>query len=258
MNPHSLEMMKSYYVYRALSGLDEGFSDYLKNADAFVSGTVQANKIQQDENGVATLGGAIIKGMKEKAKLITAELLKTAAPLSIVENEIIPAINHVGDAYDAQTLFLPSLLASAEAAKSAFEKIKEAMIKSDTGADLGEKIVLATVEGDIHDIGKNIVKLILENYGYNVIDLGKDVAPERILEAALKEKASFVGLSALMTTTVPAMAKTVALIKQKAPSVKVIVGGAVMTEESARKISADGYAKDAISAVKLLQELSQK
>lgn len=258
MNPHSSEMMKSYYVYRALSGLDEGFSDYLKNADAFVSGTVQANKIHQDENGVATLGGAIIKGMKEKAKLITAELLKTAAPLSIVENEIIPAINHVGDAYEKQTIFLPSLLASAEAAKSAFEKIKEAMVKSDTGEDLGEKIVLATVEGDIHDIGKNIVKLILENYGYNVIDLGKDVAPERILEAALEEKASFVGLSALMTTTVPAMEKTIALIKQKAPDVKIIVGGAVMTEESARKISADGYAKDAISAVKLLQELSQK
>ena len=132
------------------------------------------------------------------------------------------------------------------------------MSKSDTGEGLGEKIVLATVEGDIHDIGKNIVKLILENYGYRVFDLGKDVAPAKVLEAAQKYGARFVGLSALMTTTVPAMEKTIALIKEKAPGVSVIVGGAVMTEDSAIKIGADGYAKDAISAVKLLKELAEK
>ena len=260
MNPHSTEMMKSYYTYRALSGLDRDFSDYIKKADGFVStATAKVTDKPLFEAGDNTpLKTAIIKGLKERARAITAELLNEREPLSIVENEIIPAINAVGDGYEKQTLYLPSLLASAEAAKLAFEIIKEAMSKSDTGEGLGEKIVLATVEGDIHDIGKNIVKLILENYGYRVFDLGKDVAPAKVLEAAQKYGARFVGLSALMTTTVPAMEKTIALIKEKAPDVSVIVGGAVMTEDSAIKIGADGYAKDAISAVKLLKELAEK
>ena len=260
MNPHSTEMMKSYYTYRALSGLDRDFSDYIKKADGFVStATAKVTDKPLFEAGDNTpLKTAIIKGLKERARAITAELLNEREPLSIVENEIIPAINAVGDGYEKQTLYLPSLLASAEAAKLAFEIIKEAMSKSDTGEGLGEKIVLATVEGDIHDIGKNIVKLILENYGYRVFDLGKDVAPAKVLEAAQKYGARFVGLSALMTTTVPAMEKTIALIKEKAPDVSVIVGGAVMTEDSAIKIGADGYAKDAISAVKLLKDLAEK
>lgn len=260
MNPHSTEMMKSYYTYRALSGLDRDFSDYIKKADGFVSTATAkvTDKPLFEEGDNTPLKTAIIKGLKERARAITAELLNEREPLSIVEKEIIPAINAVGDGYEKQTLYLPSLLASAEAAKFAFEIIKEAMSKSDTGEGLGEKIVLATVEGDIHDIGKNIVKLILENYGYRVFDLGKDVAPAKVLEAAQKYGARFVGLSALMTTTVPAMEKTIALIKEKAPDVSVIVGGAVMTEDSAMKIGADGYAKDAISAVKLLKELAEK
>ena len=260
MNPHSTEMMKSYYTYRALSGFDRDFSDYIKKADGFVSTATAkvTDKPLLEEGGNTPLKTAIIKGLKERARAITAELLNEREPLSIVENEIIPAINAVGDGYEKQTLYLPSLLASAEAAKLAFEIIKDAMSKSDTGEGLGEKIVLATVEGDIHDIGKNIVKLILENYGYRVFDLGKDVAPAKVLEAAQKYGARFVGLSALMTTTVPAMEKTIALIKEKAPDVSVIVGGAVMTEDSAMKIGADGYAKDAISAVKLLKELAEK
>ena len=256
MNPHSSEMMKSYYAYRALSGLDSDFSGYLSFAENFVSRSV-ASKAESGKSEALGLREAIIKGMKERAKTAASERLKMELPLSLVENEIIPAINSVGEAYENKTLYLPSLLASAEAAKCAFEKIKEAMLKSDTGADIGEKIVLATVEGDIHDIGKNIVKLILENYGYKVIDLGKDVPPSMILKAALEYEARFVGLSALMTTTVPAMEATIALLKEKAPNVKVIVGGAVMTEESALKIGADGYAKDAISAVKLLEKLSE-
>ncbi len=258
MNPHSSEMMKSYYTYRALSGLDSDFSDYLKRADAFLSSApVSSDKFYGSESAASSLGDAITKGMKERAKNLTEELLKNTEALAIVENEIIPAINAVGDGYENKTIFLPSLLASAEAAKCAFEKIKEAMAKSNTGADVGEKIVIATVEGDIHDIGKNIVKLILENYGYRVIDLGKDVSPEKVLDAVEAHGARFVGLSALMTTTVPAMEKTIAMIKEKREDVKVIVGGAVMTEESAAKIGADGYAKDAISAVKLLEKLTK-
>ena len=258
MNPHSLEMMKSYYAFLALTGLDDNFAEYMKRADSFALASAGGGvKIQKDEGEATSLKSAIIKGMKERAKGLCSELLKTNAPLSIVEDEIIPAINLVGEEYEKKTLFLPSLLASAEAAKCAFEKIKEAMPKSDTGVGDSEKIVLATVEGDIHDIGKNIVKLILENYGYIVYDLGKDVPPLKILEAVNQFGARFVGLSALMTTTVPAMEKTIALIKEKTDGVKVIVGGAVMTEESALKIGADGYAKDAISAVKLLKDLSQ-
>ncbi len=258
MNPHSSEMMKGYYAYRALSGLDRDFSDYIKQADSFAVSVAAAPKPQRDVSCTSKLGEAIIKGMKERAKACAEELLKTQEPLSVVENEIIPAINAVGDGYEKKTVYLPSLLASAEAAKYAFEKIKEAMSKSDTGADIGEKIVIATVKGDIHDIGKNIVKLILENYGYKVIDLGKDVSPGAVLDAVVSSGARIVGLSALMTTTVPAMEETIALIKEKAPFVKVIVGGAVMTEESALKIGADGYAKDAISAVKLLEKLIEK
>ncbi len=258
MNPHSPEMMKSYYAFKALSGLDKDFSEYIKNADSFaVSGLVETAKPGREEGDSSSLKSAIIKGMKERARSLTTELLKSEAPLSIVENEIIPAINFVGDEYEKQALYLPSLLASAEAAKFAFEKIKDAMSKSDTGGDLGEKIVLATVEGDIHDIGKNIVKLILENYGYKVIDLGKDVSAEKVLDAVKEHGARIVGLSALMTTTVPAMERTIALIKEKTPNVKVIVGGAVMTQDSAIKIGADAYAKDAISAVKLLEKLAK-
>ena len=252
MNPHSSEMMKSYYAYRALSGLDAGFSDYLSVHDSFSALASVSRKSEDLKNEAVTLRDSIIKGIKERAAKAASELLNSCEPLSIVENEIIPAINEVGDAYENKTLYLPSLLASAEAAKFAFEKIKEAIAKSDTGADLGEKIVLATVEGDIHDIGKNIVKLILENYGYKIIDLGKDVAPEKVLSALIQSGARFVGLSALMTTTVPAMEKTIKLLKNNVPSVKIIVGGAVMTEESAAKIGADAYAKDAISAVKIL------
>ncbi|MBQ7332750.1 MAG: homocysteine S-methyltransferase family protein [Clostridia bacterium] len=258
MNPHSSEMMKSYYAHRALSGLDRDFSDYIKRADSFAAALPAAPKPQTEERFSSKLGEAIIKGMKEKAKACAEELLKTKEPLFVVENEIIPAINAVGDGYEKKTVYLPSLLASAEAAKYAFEKVKEAMLKNNTGADIGEKIVIATVKGDIHDIGKNIVKLILENYSYKVIDLGKDVPPAAVLDAVVSSGARIVGLSALMTTTVPAMEETIALLKEKVPFVKVMVGGAVMTEEIALKIGADAYAKDAISAVKLVEKFIEK
>ena len=180
--------------------------------------------------------------------MITKELLKTVEPLRIVQEDIIPALDIVGKGFEEKKFYLPQLLMSAESAKSAFEEIKNAM----TGKSSADKstVVIATVKGDIHDIGKNIVKLLLENYGFNVIDLGRDVAPEDIVETTVKTHAPIVGLSALMTTTVPAMEETIKLLREKAPWCKVMVGGAVLNQEYADAIGADNYSKDAMSAVR--------
>ena len=166
--------------------------------------------------GETPLADAIIKGFKERAATLTAEKLKTAAPLEIVNGDIIPALNKVGEGYEKGSLFLPQLLMSAESAKQAFGVIKEALSVSGEKADKGV-FVIATVLGDIHDIGKNIVKLLLENYGFNVIDLGKDVPPQTVVDAVIANNAPLAGLSALMTTTVPAMEKTIKLLRAQAP-----------------------------------------
>ena len=254
MNPYSSDMMKTYYTSRALSGLDDNFEDYIANADTFTSVTQAAEPIPKSEQEYASeLSRAIGKGLKERAAELTRELIKTVPALDIVNNEIIPALNVVGEGFEKKTVFLPQLLMSAESAKSAFEVIKShASNEQNTKKNI--KIVIATVKGDIHDIGKNIVKLLLENYGYDVIDLGKDVPPETITDAAIEYGASIVGLSALMTTTVPAMEETIKLLRRSAPSVKIIVGGAVLTQEYADKIGADKYAKDAMEAVRYAEE----
>lgn len=175
--------------------------------------------------------------------------MESEAPLEIVNREVIPALNTVGKGFEEKKVYLPQLLMSAEAAKSAFETVKAAM--SDDRESSGKAVfVIATVKGDIHDIGKNIVKLLLENYGFDVVDLGKDVPPETVAETAVRLHAPFVGLSALMTTTVPAMEETVRLLKQKAPWCKTVVGGAVLTKEYADKIGADKYAADAMETVR--------
>ena len=260
MNPHSADMMRVYYSYRALMGLDESCSDYIENSSKFasVAAIPTAAEKKTAEEAVGELGRAIAKGLKDEAARLTELLLSEKDPLDIVNGEIIPALNTVGDGFAKGSVFLPGLLMSAEAAGAAFEKIKlRASEKSEAGAKKC-KIILATVHGDIHDIGKNIVKLLLENYGYEVIDLGKDVPPEKVAEAAEKHSVPLVGLSALMTTTVPAMETTIALLREKAPNTKIMVGGAVLTEEYAKKIDADGYAKDAMSAVKLTAELLAK
>ena len=166
-------------------------------------------------------------------------------------------MNSIGNAYEAKTAFLPQLLMSAEAAKAAFEKIKQTLPKGDSSTGERIKIVMATVKGDIHDIGKNIVSTILCNYGYTIVDLGKDVTPERVLDAVIEENAQYVGLSALMTTTVPSMQATIELLRKSAPQVKIMVGGAVLTEDYARKIGADAYAKDAMEAVRVLKGWSK-
>ena len=251
MNPHSPEMMKTYYAYRALSGLDEAFSDYIERAESFLPEKAEIKRGDAPEgvNFSTELSHAIGKGLRDRAEEITKKMLLDTEPLDIINGEIIPALNAVGEGYEKKTVFLPQLLMSAEAAKSAFSVIKSAMAEDSSSQGRGP-IVIATVEGDIHDIGKNIVKLILENYGFRVTDLGKDVSPEKVLDAAKALDAPIVGLSALMTTTLPSMERTVRLLKSELPKVKVIVGGAVLTEEYKNKIGADKYARDAMEAVR--------
>ncbi len=176
-------------------------------------------------------------------------LLEQREALDIINEEMIPALDVVGKGFEQGTVFLPQLLMSAEAAREAFDVIKERMSEKGQAQEKKGTIILATVKGDIHDIGKNIVKVLLENYSYEVMDLGKDVAPERIVEETVKGRVPLVGLSALMTTTVPSMEETIKQLRKEAPWAKVMVGGAVLTEEYARTIGADQYCKDAMASV---------
>ena len=251
MNPYSAEILKTYYTYKALKGLDQNCAEYIAAADllGISSPATTAETKKTAEEYSSELQRAVIKGFKEKAGELTKALLSSTAPLDIVNNEIIPALNIVGSGFENKTVYLPQLLMSAEAAKSAFEVIKTFMSGKENNESKGI-IVIATVHGDIHDIGKNIVKLLLENYGFDVVDLGKDVSPQKILETVVELHAPLAGLSALMTTTVPAMEETINLLKENAPWCKIVVGGAVLTKEYADKIGADKYAKDAMEGVR--------
>ena len=255
MNPYSLDMMKTYYSYKALKGLDENCFEYINASSNFATTAVATPEKEKTSEVSSNLQNAIIKGFREKVTEITKTLLATTPPLEIVNNEIIPALNTVGVGFENKTVYLPQLLMSAESAKSAFEVIKASMAGIEKTAKKS-KIVIATVKGDIHDIGKNIVKLLLENYGFDVIDLGKDVSPETILDEVIASNAHIVGLSALMTTTVPAMEETIKLLNKKVPLCKIIVGGAVLTQEYADKIGADKYAKDAMEAVRYAESIN--
>lgn len=261
MNPFSVEMMKSYYGYMALAALDENCTDYIGFAGNIQVATVagsNTNPGNTQGSGSAGTGkyeglqGAIIKGLKEEAGLLAAKALETTDGLSLINEQIVPALDVVGVGFENKTMFLPQLLMSAEAAKSAFDEVKKTITQG--GGDK-ESVVLATVKGDIHDIGKNIVKVIMENYGYNVIDLGKDVPPEVIVDKVIEQDIKLVGLSALMTTTVPAMEETIKLLNEKKPDCKVVVGGAVLTQEYADMIHADKYAKNAMETVRYAEEL---
>ena len=243
MNPYSERMMEAYYSFNVVKGLDENCMDFINFAS---QQEVQPTAKQESS---LTLKEAIEKGLKEKASEITTAMLGNSAPLDIVNAHVIPALDNVGKRFEEKKLFLPQLLMSAEAAKASFEVIKATMSADGSSVKKGS-IVTATVHGDIHDIGKNIVKLLLENYGYNVIDLGKNVPPETVLRAVTDNHAPLVGLSALMTTTVPAMEETVKLIKENAPWCKTVVGGAVLTQDYADKIGADKYAADAMETVR--------
>ena len=266
INPNSDAMMRSYYSFRALSDLDPQCGDYI----AAYGGAVQGTGIASPLTGAAaaknagTSGGgkteqglaeSIIRGLKERAIEAVKELLETRDSLAIINEEMIPALDQVGKGFEKGTVFLPQLLMSAEAAKAAFEVIKDQMQKSGQTQEKKGTIILATVKGDIHDIGKNIVKVLLENYSFEIIDLGKDVPPEKIVETAIEKHVPLVGLSALMTTTVPSMEETIAKLRKSAPWVKVMVGGAVLTEDYARTIGADRYCKDAMASVNYAEEV---
>lgn len=266
MNPFSVEMMKTFYTYKALKGMDENCAQYIEKAADFTTApttpsAVPANTNVADAktNAGSELQKAIISGRKERAGELTQAMLSEKEALLIVQEEIIPALDIVGQGYEEKRVYLPQLLMSAEAAKSAFEKIKTFMANKKEETEHAEKenrqVVLATVHGDIHDIGKNIVKLLLENYGFDVRDLGKDVPPEVIVEKVVELHAPIAGLSALMTTTVPAMEETIKQLREKAPWCKVVVGGAVLTQEYADKIGADKYAKDAMETVRYAEEI---
>ncbi|MBE6611819.1 MAG: homocysteine methyltransferase [Ruminococcaceae bacterium] len=263
MNPFSDEMMKSYHAYLALAGLDDNCQHFIEFAGTLpqtaapaapAAPTAAPAVSDSGEVSGSPLRRAIVKGLKEQASALTAERIKTVPPLTVVQEEIIPALDQVGVGFEKKTVYLPQLLMAAEAAKEAFEVIKAAL-PAEKSADKCA-FVLATVKGDIHDIGKNIVKLLLENYGFPVTDLGRDVEPQAVADAVIALHAPMAGLSALMTTTVPAMEETIKLLRERAPWCKVIVGGAVLTKDYADSIGADKYAKDAMETVRYAEEIN--
>lgn len=260
INPSSEDMMKAWYAYHALMGLDTNCERYIgryssTQSSGGRSGAAGASPSGLGQKSTLSLRESIEKGLKEDASLITTHLSEEQDPLEIINTELIPALNHVGDGFEKGTVFLPQLLMSAEAAKSAFAVLKDKMDKSGKVQDKIGTIVLATVKGDIHDIGKNIVKVLLENYSFDVIDLGKDVPPEKIVETVLGKDIRLVGLSALMTTTVGSMEETIRQLREKAPGCRVMVGGAVLNQEYADMIGADFYGKDAMQSVRYAQKL---
>ena len=263
INPSSEDMMKAYRSYNALMGFDENCTNYIST----YAGTTETVTVQASQAAAAagnapkaagvemTLKYAIERGLKEEAHHITRDLIGTREPLDIIQEELIPALNVVGEGFEKGTVFLPQLLMSADAAKIAFAVIKDVLASSGQEEEKKEKIILATVKGDIHDIGKNLVALMLKNHGFHVIDLGKDVPQAKILESAKEHHAEFIALSALMTTTMQRMREIVAAAKEEGITAKIIIGGAVITQEYADEIGADGYSKDAADAVKLAKSL---
>ena len=258
INPLSDELMKAYRSFCALMGIDVGCKAYIEAyANTTAAPDVRTGAAQQSAGGSAesvSLHRAIVKGLREQAGQLTDEMLKTTPPLEIINGELIPALDEVGQGFEKNTVFLPQLLMSADAAKEAFERIKQNLAKKGIQEEKKGTIILATVKGDIHDIGKNIVKVLLENYGFDVLDLGKDVPPEIIVQTAIEKNVRLVGLSALMTTTVESMAETIRQLR-KAHDCKVMVGGAVLNPEYAKEIGADFYSKDAMGSVRYAEKL---
>jgi len=273
VNPNNEHMMAAYRSFLALSDLDSQCMGYIESyANAAPSaptsggagstpkggagGTGASDKAAAGDSagGSSPLGFAVERGMAGPAAEAMKEAIAGGAdPLAVINAELIPALDKVGKGFEKGSVFLPQLLMSADAAKAAFEIVKQSM--AGKPRELKGKVIIATVKGDIHDIGKNIVKVMLENYGYDVIDLGKDVPPEVIVDRAIQDDVPLVGLSALMTTTVVSMEETIKLLREKKPDTKVVVGGAVMTQEYADKIGADCYAKDAMATVRYADEV---
>ena len=252
INPKSDDMMKAYYSFCALMGYDENFIDYIGFAS---DAKKEEAPVKKDENESVSLKTAVIKGMGEKAASAAEKLLAEKKPTEVIDEILIPALDEVGQDFEKNKIFLPQLLMSADAAGKAFDVIKKKISESGENSAKKGTVVIATVNGDIHDIGKNIVKVILENYGFDVIDLGKDVPEETIVKTVVENDIKLCGLSALMTSTVPAMEATIKLLKEKAPDCKTVVGGAVLTQEYADMIGASFYAKDAMETVRFAEQI---
>lgn len=249
MNPFSAGMTDTYYAFRALHGMDASCADYI----GYAASSAPAPKASPNAaSGEAPdLEYAVINGMRDSAVAASLTLLETEAPIDIINNRIVPALAKVGKSFEEKRTYLPQLLMSAESASAAFEKIKEKMPRGENSD--GRDVILATVKGDIHDIGKNIVRVLLESYGFKVFDLGRDVDPEEVCRRAAETGCRLVGLSALMTTTVPSMEETIHMLHERCPGVTVIVGGAVLNEEYAEMIHADKYCEDAMDTVRFAQ-----
>lgn len=244
MNPFSVAMMNVYYAYRALNMLDSGCVDYIRYASSDKESTSKQTEVKSEE----TLHSSIVRGLKDSAVIQAERLLENTEPLDIINNHIIPALNEIGMAFEQKKAYLPQLLMSADAATAAFDSVKKKIPSEQSNKS--KAIVLATVKGDIHDIGKNIVKVLMESYGFTVYDLGRDVPPEMIRDCAVEHNCKLVGLSALMTTTVPSMAETIKLLNETDRNIKIMVGGAVLNQEYADMIGADFYGADAMDSVR--------
>ena len=256
VNPSSEPMMSAYYSFNALIGEDKQCMAYIANASQTAD---KSSPAPAAKNSALSLDEAIIKGLSESASEATVKLLEqNTDALTIINEKLIPALDVVGKGFEEKKMFLPQLLMSADAAKASFEAIKATLSKQGKNSESKGKIVIATVKGDIHDIGKNIVKTLLENYGFDMIDLGKDVDPELILQTVQEHQVKLVGLSALMTTTVVNMEATIKLLREHHAGCKVMVGGAVLTQEYADMIGADFYSKDAMGSVRYANDLYEQ
>jgi len=249
INPHDNMTLDSLYAYKVLNGEDANCGEYIREYSSVVSANASEEAPEQLD-----LFDAVVKGLRERAEKASVQMACEKPALDIINQHLIPALDKVGNDFESGKIFLPQLLMSAEAAKSAFQAVKLRMAKQGKEEEKRGKIVLLTVKGDVHDIGKNIVKILLENYNFEIIDLGKNVEPSLVAETVLNEKIRLAGLSALMTTTVVYMEETIKLLKEKVPDCHIMVGGAVLTQEYADKIGADFYSKDAMGAVRYAQE----
>lgn len=252
INPNASDMMDAVFTHRVLSGYDIDSQDYISR---FAQIGNAVTPINTEKPGEPTLEEAILKGLTEKSQEQVAILLQNMPPMEIVNGILIPTLDLVGNKFEDGTFFLPQLLRSANASLAAFELIKVELAKSAEETVQKDKILLATVHGDVHDIGKNIVKVILENYGYQIVDLGRDVPVKTVVSTAIEQNIPLVGLSALMTTTVSSMKETIKQLRESDHPCKIMVGGAVLTEEYAMKIGADYYAKDAKASADIAKEV---
>ena len=262
INPGEKNMQETVAAWRLLSGQDTDAEKYLQycadHPDAVPAGnSLQSAPPAESRGSASGLAGAVMHGMKNEARRLAEQELASAEPMEIIEKVMIPALDSVGRDYEAQKIYLPQLMKSADAAKAALEVIKAALSRNAGQKKAGGgKIVIATVYGDVHDIGKNIVKIIMENYNFNVVDLGKDVPPQKVVDAVRETDAKVVGLSALMTTTVASMKDTIAALRRECPDVRVIVGGAVLTSDLSRYVGADAYARNAMETVRFAEQFS--